>query len=142
MKITDRKIIEFLYKSPIKSFTTIRDTLSYLNSQWILEDIEYELFNWALGDNINKKITIKVPILGVHGASLLFILTQHARDFHLIKRRTKKLKSPSGDPNELDDISITGHPHELNVFYCLTSSGKEMLKILESIEKAKEEINK
>jgi len=142
MKITDRRIIEFLCKSPVKDFTAIRDTLKYLDGQWTLEEIEYELFNHALGNSLKRKITIKIPNIGTYQASLLFRLAQHMIDFHLVKRRTKKLKSPSGERNKLDDVSITGDPHELNVFYTLTLTGKEVLKIFEAIEQAREGINK
>ncbi len=56
--LSDARVIDFLSKSPVKSFDTILDVLHYLDGQWIEEEIEYELFNWALRDNEQQKVAI------------------------------------------------------------------------------------
>jgi len=62
MTVSDQRIIEFFCKSPIKSFATMVDVLRYLQGgQAIRADIEYELFDWALGDNPRNKVYIRVP---------------------------------------------------------------------------------
>ena len=60
MKITDKKIIEFLSKSPIKNFECIRDTFKYLDGQWTWGELEYELFDDALGNNLVSCQSCKV----------------------------------------------------------------------------------
>jgi hypothetical protein len=61
MKLSDERVIEFLWKSPLKSFPAMLDTLRYLNGNWTSEDLEYELFDHALGDNLEDKVKIMVP---------------------------------------------------------------------------------
>ena len=123
MKLTDKKITEFLSKSPIKNFECIRDTLKYLDGQWTREELEYELFDDALGDNRENKVKVQVPKIKGIPANALLSLTWLAKSksFHLIRRRTKK------EPN----LILT--PNELIVFYELTPAGKEFLILLEAI---------
>lgn len=129
MKLSDRKIIEFLGKSPVKTFEATLDTLRYLDGQWIWHELEYELFHDVLGDNPDEKISIRVPnIKGIPGNSLLK-LTRHLCEFHLIRRRVRDVLDP------------TDQSRELIVFFEVTPTGKELLKLLEAIEEAKEKIS-
>jgi len=127
MKLTDERIIEFLWKSPVKSFEAIRDTLRYLDGNWCWENIEYELFNEALGDNLDDKASIQVPNIGGITANALLALTWHAKAFYLLRRRVHKIRN-------------TNQPEELVVFYELTPAGKEVLKLLEVIAQIKENL--
>jgi hypothetical protein len=43
MKLSDEKLIEFLWKSSLKSFPAILDALRYLDGKWVQEEAEYEL---------------------------------------------------------------------------------------------------
>ncbi|MCG2715759.1 MAG: hypothetical protein L6422_05655 [Candidatus Marinimicrobia bacterium] len=130
MKLTDKKIIEFLSKSPIKNFECIRDTFKYLDGQWTWEELEYELFDDALGDNLEKKVKVKVPkIKGIPAYALLSLTwLAKSKSFHLVRRRTKK------EPNSI----LT--PNELIVFYELTHAGREVLSLLDAICIAKEKM--
>lgn len=128
MKLSDRKIIEFLWKSPVKTFGGILDTLRYLEGQWIWENLEYELFNEALGDNLNRKICIRVPNIKGITANSLLNLTWHLCKFHLARRRVRKA------------TDLTDKSNELVVFYDLTPAGKEVLRLIEGIEKTKEKL--
>jgi len=126
MTVSDQRIIEFFCKSPIKSFATMVDVLRYLQGgQAIRADIEYELFDWALGDNPRNKVYIRVPeIRGIPiTANSLFKLTEHFKKFHFVRRRPHKTRGPHADPDD-----------ELTVFYDLT---QRMLKLLEGIERAR-----
>lgn len=127
MKLTDERIIEFFWKSPVRNFEAIRDTLRYLDGQWIEEDLEYELFNEALGDNPDEKVSIRVPNIGGITANALFGLTWHAKAFHLLRRRVREMRDTMAEPDELI------------VFYELTPAGKEVLRLLEVITQIKEE---
>jgi len=129
VKLTDGKIIEFLWKSPVKSFKTIRDTLQYLDGQWIDEDLEYELFNEALGDNPDEKVSVQVPNIGGITANALLALTWHAKAFHLLRRRVREIRDNSSQSEELI------------AFYELTPAGKEVLKLLEGIIQIKNGIS-
>jgi len=130
MKITDKKIIEFLHKSPIKNFECIRDTFKYLDRQWSWEELEYELFDDAFGDNLENKVKVKVPkIKGIPAYALLSLTwLAKSKSFHLIRRRTKK---------ELNSILAL---NELIVFYELTPAGNEVLILLEAICREKEKM--
>jgi len=129
MKLTDKKIIEFLYQSPLKSFEAIRDALRYLDGQWIEEDLEYELFNEALGDNSDEKIIVQVPNIGGITANALFALTGHAMAFNLVKRKSREFRDTGGQPEEL------------TVLYELTPAGKEVLKLLKAIAQTKKKLS-
>ena len=123
MKLSDQRIITFLSKSPIKSFSAMLDTLRYLDGQWIWEDLEYELFNVALGDNPEEKVHVRVPAVRGITASALFAFAWHAKASHLIRRRPRKMRSSQPD-----------EPQEIIVLYELTPAGKEMIKVLEAIQ--------
>lgn len=129
MKLKDERIIEFLWKSPVRSFEAVQDTLRYLDGQWIYKDLEYELFNEALGDNPDKKVTIRIPNIGGIAANALLTLTWHAKAFHLIRRRVSKT------------IDTGGQPDELITFYELTPAGKEVLRLLEAIVQTKKSLS-
>jgi len=89
--------------------------LRYLQGgQAIRADIEYELFDWALGDNPRNKVYIRVPeIRGIPiTANSLFKLTEHFKKFHFVRRRPHKTRGPHADPDD-----------ELTVFYDLTPTG-------------------
>lgn len=129
MKLTDRRIIEFLHKSPVQSFEAIRDTLRYLEGKWMWEDLEYELFNEALGDNRDEKVSIRVPSVGGITANALLALTWHAKAFHLLRRKVREIRNNRGQPEEL----VT--------FYELTPAGREVLKLLEVIIQTKGELS-
>lgn len=129
MKLTDERIVEFLWKSPLKSFEAVQDTLQYLDGKWISEELEYELFNEALGDNLDEKVSIRVPNIRGIPANSLLALTWHAKTFHLIRRRVHKT------------MDTDGQPDELIVFYELTPAGKEVLRLLEAIVQMKKSLS-
>jgi hypothetical protein len=124
MKISDKRIIQFLAKSPLQSFAAMADALRYLDGQWIWEDIEYELFNTALGDNPKGKVSIRVPEIPGIAAYALLNFTWHAKANHVVRRRSRKMESGNYEPDEVV------------VFYELTPTGKRFLKIIEAIETA------
>jgi len=129
MSVSDQKVIEFFWKSPIKSFATMLDVFRYFeHGRVIRADIEYELFDSGLGDNARREVSIRVPELrGIPiSANSLFLLTQHLKQFHLVKRRPHKTRGPHADP---DDQRV--------VCYDLTPTGKSMLQILAGIERAR-----
>jgi hypothetical protein len=125
MAISDKRIIEFLSKSPLQTFSAMLDTLSYLDGQWIEADLEYELFDYPLGDNAEGRSTIRVPALKGIEANALLSFTQHAVEFHLITRNPRKTPS------------IPPRPPELIVFYSLTAAGREVLEVIRAIDKAR-----
>lgn len=124
MRLSDQRIIQFLAKSPLKSISGMLDVLRYLDGKWIWEDLEYELFNEALGDNPEEKVRIRVPELGGITANALLAFTWYAKaaPAHLVRRRGRKM------------WSLRGEPEEIAAFYELTPAGEEMIKILESIQ--------
>ena len=118
MNWSDERIIEFLSKSPVRSFSAMLDVLRYLDGNWIWGDLEYELFDNALGDGASEE-KIRVPSIRGIAANALLTFTWLACDFHIIRRR------PRGP-------RLEGQP-EIIVFYELTPAGKHMVKILEAI---------
>jgi hypothetical protein len=128
MKLGDEKIIEFLYKSPVKSFATMLDVFRYVDGNWIHADVEYELLDDALGDNLEGKVKIRVPNIRGITANALLKFAWHAMDFNLIRRRTrtpKPMPEPPGRTVIYEDVP------EMIVFYELTPSGSYMVKVLE-----------
>jgi hypothetical protein len=129
MSVSDQKVIEFFWKSPIKSFATMLDVFRYFeHGQIFRADIEHELFDGGLGDNPRREVSIRVPELrGIPiSAHSLFLLTQHLKEFRLVKRRPHKTRGPHADPDD-----------QLVVCYDLTPTGKSMLQILAGIERAR-----
>jgi hypothetical protein len=121
MELSDQRVIDFVAKSPLRSFAGMLDALSYLDGQWIPEDIEYELFDRGLGDNLERTSSIRVPVLGGIEANALFAFAEHAAQSHLIRRRTR----PSRDPDQ--------DPDELIAFYEVTPAGHKMVNILGAV---------
>ncbi len=64
MKLSDEKVMEFLSKSPLKTFPAMLDALRHLEDNSINADAEYELFNEPLGDNEQAERTIRMPEVG------------------------------------------------------------------------------
>ena len=104
------------------------DVLSYLDGKWIQEDIEYELFNWVLGDNENEKVFIRVPNVGGITSTPLFWLTRVLQDFHFVRRRVRATPSPLDGPDG----------PELVAFYEVTNSGKKLRHLLMQIDVGKQ----
>jgi len=117
--LTDEKVIEFLWKSPLKYFAAMLDAFRYLDGKWVHGDVEYELFDEALGDNPEQKIPIRVPDIGGIPANALLAFAQHAFAFNLIRRRSRMLRKSANEPEEIF------------VFYELTPSGSYVLRLLE-----------
>jgi hypothetical protein len=124
-QLTDRRVIEFLSKSPLKSFAAMLDTLRYLDGKWIWEDVEYELFDEPLGANRERKVRIRVPEVQGITANALLAFTWHAKASHLVRRRPRKIRDPRAEPDEIV------------VFYALTPAGKQMIELLRAIETAR-----
>lgn len=122
MNVSDKRIIQFLAKSHLCSFSAMLDVLRYLDRKWIWEDLEYELFNGALGDNEEKKIAIRIPKIRGMTADVLFAFTRHAKGMHMIRRRSRKMRH------------LNNGSDELVAFYELTPAGHKIIKILEAIE--------
>jgi hypothetical protein len=118
MKLSDEKVIEFFWKSPVKSFSTMLDALRYLDGKWMPEEGEYELFDDALGDNPEEKIKIRVPHLRGVPANALLTFAWHAMSFNMIRRRARAMKEGF-------------EPEDMIVFYELTPSGGYAVKVLE-----------
>lgn len=119
MTLSDERIIEFLSKSPVKSFCAMLDVLRYLDGNWIWEDLEYELFDNALDDNPDDGEKIRVPSIRGIAANALLDFAWHALDFHMIRRRPRTVLSDSQP--------------EIIVFYELMPAGRHMIKLLEAI---------
>lgn len=120
--LSDERIIEFFSKSPVKSFAAILDTLRYLDGNSISQDLEYELFDDALGDDESQKQQVRVPAMHGVSANALLALTQHAVAFDLIRRRTRNMRNAGLEPEEI------------MVFYEVTPSGKYAMQLLEAID--------
>lgn len=126
--LSDARIIEFLSKSPIKSFAAIQDALSYLDGQWVPAGIEYELFHAALGDNQTGEVAIRIPQIGGNPAAALFRLSGLMQDFNLVRRRPKARTSPLDGPEG----------PELIAFYELTPAGRKLRHLLMQVEVGKQ----
>jgi hypothetical protein len=121
MNLNDEKIIEFFAKSPIRVFPAMLDALRYLDGNWIWEELEYELFDEALGDNPQDKVSIRVPNIRGIPANVLLAFTSHAAAFHMIRRRSRKMPGPGNSPEEMI------------VFYELMPAGRYIVSVLEAI---------
>lgn len=119
MKLSDERVIEFFSKSPIKTFSGMLNALRYLDGQWTHQENDYALFDDALGDNTKEKIRIRVPHVGGIAATALLAFSWHAQAFNLIRRRSMTIFTPGNKPEEII------------VFYELTTSGANVVKVLE-----------
>lgn len=119
MRVSDERVIEFLSKSPLKSFRAMLDAVRYLDGNWTHGESEEELFDCALGDNPEEKIKIRIPAIGGIPANALLAFMWHAKSFNVIRRR----------PRQFNDSKE--RPEELIVFYELTPSGGYILRVLE-----------
>ena len=119
MKLSDEKLIEFLWKSSLKSFPAMLDALRYLDGKWVQEEAEYELFDQATGDNPTETIQIRVPQIPGIPANALLAFVIHAQAFNMIGRRAISMAEQLGSPEEI------------GVFYELTPSGSYVVKVLE-----------
>lgn len=124
MVLSDERVIEFFSKSPIRSFVAMLDSLRYLDGNWIWEELEYELFDEALGDNPEERLQIRVPAIRGIAAHALFAFSQHAAAFHFVRRRPRSVQG------------FAGQPQEIIVFYELTPAGRYMVKLLEALQGA------
>ncbi len=129
--LSDARVIDFLSKSPVKNFDTILDVLNYLDGQRIEEEVEYELFDWALGDNEQQKVSIRVPNVGGITSTPLHILTRLLQVFHFIRRRVRATQPPLDGPDG----------PELIAFYELTNSGRKLRHLLMQIDVGKQLLN-
>jgi hypothetical protein len=129
MKLTDERLIEFFWKSPVKSFAAMLDALRYLDDKWMQEEAEYELFDEALGDNATEKVTVRVPQIRGIAAKALFAFAHHAQMFNLIRRRPKTMAAQLGGPEEII------------VFYEVTPSGSYVVKVLEVLTDVSERVS-
>ena len=82
MKLSDEKLIEFLWKSSLKSFPAILDALRYLDGKWVQEEAEYEIFDEAMGDHPTETIQIRVPQIRGVPANVLLAFVIHAQAFN------------------------------------------------------------
>ncbi len=101
--------------------------LNYLDGNWIPEEIEYELFDWALGDNEQNKFAINVPNIRGITANMLHRLTRTLQDFNFIRRREREMSSPLDDSNTPEVI----------VFYKLTNTGRKLRDLLKYLVEGK-----
>ncbi len=129
--LSDARVIDFLSKSPVKNFDTILDVLNYLDGQRIEEEMEYELFDWALGDNEQQKVSIRVPNVGGITSTPLHILTRLLQVFHFIRRRVRATLPPLDGPDG----------PELIAFYELTNPGRKLRHLLMQIDVGKQLLN-
>jgi hypothetical protein len=125
--LSDRRIIRFLADSPLHSISAMLDALRYLDGQRIWEDLEYELFDDALGDNSQRKQKIRVPSVRGITANVFLNFTRFATKNHMVRRRSRKMRD------------FDGKPDEVVVFYEVTPAGRKMINILESIDAARNE---
>jgi hypothetical protein len=127
MKLSDEKLIEFLWKSALKSFPAMLDALRYLDGKWVQEEATYEIFDEALVDKPAETIQIRVPQIGGISANALLAFVVHAQAFDLIRRRSK-----TGVPH--------GGPEEMIALYELTPSGSYVVKVLEILTDVTERV--
>jgi hypothetical protein len=119
MQLSDEKLIEFLWKSSLKSFPAMLDALRYLDGKWVQEEAKYELSDDTTGDKPTDTIQIRVPQIRGIPADALLAFVIHAQAFNLIRRTAKSMAEQLGSPEEI------------GVFYELTPSGSYVVKVLE-----------
>jgi hypothetical protein len=118
-KLSDEKLIEFLWKSSLKSFPAMLAALRYLDGKRVQEEAKYQVFDEAMGDKPADAIQIRVPQIRGIPANALLAFVVHAQAFDLIRRRPGTVAAQLGGPKE-----IIG-------FYELTPSGSYVVKVLE-----------
>jgi hypothetical protein len=128
MKLSDEKLIEFLWKSSLTSFPAVLDALRYLDGKWVQEEAKYEVFDEPMGDKPAEAIQIRVPQIRGIPANALLAFVVHAQAFDLIRRRPKTMTAQLGSPEEIV------------VFYELTPSGSYVVKVLEILTDITERI--
>ena len=114
----------------MKSFAAMLDALRYLDGKWMQKEVEYELFDEALGDNATETVKVRVPQIRGIAAKALFAFAHHAQLFNLIRRRPKAMAAQLGGPEEII------------VFYELTPSGSYVVKVLEILTDISERIER
>jgi hypothetical protein len=118
IKLSDEKLIEFLWKSALKSFPAMLDALRYLDGKWVQEEARYEVFDEALGEKPAEAIQIRVPQIRGIPANALLAFVVHSQAFDLIRRRSKT-------------AVLHGRPEEIIALYELTPAGSYVVKVLE-----------
>jgi hypothetical protein len=118
IKLREEKLIEFLWKSSLKSLPAMLDALRYLDGKWVQEEARYEVFDEALGEKPAEAIQIRVPQIRGIPANALLAFVVHAQAFDLIRRRSK-----TGVPH--------GGPEEIIALYESTPVGSYVVKVLE-----------
>jgi hypothetical protein len=103
----------------VKSFPAMFDALRYLDGNLAWEDLRYEIFDDALGDNLEGKVKIWVPSIRGIAANALLAFAWYATAFDVVRRRPRTMHKSEKEPEELI------------VFYGLTPSGEYMVKLLE-----------
>jgi hypothetical protein len=121
MKLSDARVSEFLWKSPLKSFPAMFDALRYLDGNLPGKNFQYEIFDDALGDNLEDKVKIRVPSIRGIAANPLLAFAWYAAAFDVVKRRPRTMHTSENEPEELI------------VFYGLTPSGEYMAKLPEAL---------
>ena len=122
MKLSDERVIEFLYASPLKSFAGMLDALRYLDDVPVPYEFESKLVDEALSDDVEERPKVRVPeIRGIPPIALLAFI-EHAHSFEVLKRHPR--------------MPLDKAPQKISLLYELTPSGRYMLKILEALTDA------
>ena len=122
MKLSDERVIEFLYGSPLKSFAGMLDALRYVDDVPVPYESESELVDDALGDDVEERPKVRVPeIRGIPPIALL-VFIEHAHSFEILKRRPRMASDKA--------------PQKISLLYELTPSGRYVVKILEALTDA------
>jgi len=114
VKLSDQKVMEFFWKSPIRSFSAMLDFLRFLDERALPEELEYELFDG-----------IRVPGIGGDSAAVIWRFTKHAEKSGVVRRRARRTKSPLAE--EVILVAV----------YEITAAGRLIMKLLEAIQAAK-----
>jgi hypothetical protein len=122
MKVSDETVIEFLSRSPLKSFAAMLDALHYLDGVSIPCDAEFELFNRAISNNAKGQLKVRVPRIRGIPPNLLLAFAEHAHSSNVVRKRPP--------------VVLSKESEELKLLYELTPSGRYALKILEALTDA------
>ena len=99
MKLSDERVIEFLYASPLKSFAGMLDALRYVDNVPVPYESESELVDDALGDDVEEEPKVRVPeIRGIPPIALLafieqLILSKSSKDVRECRWTERRRKS-------------------------------------------------